>query len=92
MRYLPSLSFVPVEDVVLPVLDYFEDTWVGRPTRGNKRRPPRTPHSMCGCYDNINDELPKTNNSSSRIKKIVETEKEIDLMDYLRGLPHNLSF
>ena len=164
MRHLPSLAFVPVEDVVLafeellsrvdfplesqPVLDYFEDTWIGRPTRGNKRRPPRTPHSMWSCYDNINDDLPKTNNScegwhrsfseliggnhptiwkfitvlqkeqclneakieqslagqpiqpqkkryrdaASRIKKIVETYKEIDLMDYLRGLSHTLSF
>src|ERR1051325_1686327 len=73
MRHLPSLAFVPVEDVVVafedllsridfplgsqPVLDYFEDTWIGRPTRGNKRRPPRTPHSLWSCYDNVNDDL-----------------------------------
>lgn len=131
-----------------PVLDYFEDTWIGRPTRGNRRRPPRTPHSMWSCYDNVNDDLPKTNNScegwhrsfseliggnhptiwkfitilqkeqalneakieqslagqpilpqkkkyrdaASRIKKIVETYKDIDLMDYCRGISHNLSF
>ncbi|KAL3862811.1 hypothetical protein ACJMK2_008757, partial [Sinanodonta woodiana] len=152
IRHLPSLAFVPVEDVVLtfeellsrvdmplasqPVLDYFEDTWIGRPTRGNKRRPPSTPHSIWSCYDNINDDLPKTNNScegwhrslselvvwqkeqglneaqigqslagqptqpqkkryrdaASRIKKVAETYKEINLMDYLRGLSHNLSF
>ncbi|KAL3891796.1 hypothetical protein ACJMK2_004043 [Sinanodonta woodiana] len=137
---MPSLAFVPVEDVVLafeellsrvdfplesqPVLGYFKDTWMGRPTRSNKRRPSRTPHSKWSCYDHINDDLPKTNNSflqteqglheanieqslagqpaqpqkkryrdaASRIEKIVETYKEIDLMDYLVGLSHNLSF
>ncbi|KAL3873455.1 hypothetical protein ACJMK2_036570 [Sinanodonta woodiana] len=30
--------------------------------------------------------------AASIIKKIVETYKEIDLMDYLRGLSHNFSF
>ncbi|KAL3882978.1 hypothetical protein ACJMK2_029279 [Sinanodonta woodiana] len=63
MYHLPSLAFVPVQDVVLsyekllsrvdfpleshPVLDYFEDTWIG----------------WWSCFDNINDDLPKTNNS-----------------------------
>ncbi|KAL3874752.1 hypothetical protein ACJMK2_037723 [Sinanodonta woodiana] len=30
--------------------------------------------------------------AAPRIKKIVETYKEIDMMDYLRGLSHNFSF
>ena len=34
----------------------------------------------------------KYRDAASRIKKIVETYKDIDLMDYLRGLSHNLSF
>ena len=49
MRMLPALALVPANDVIqafeqlvdhLPaeaqsVVDYFEDTWIGRPTRRN---------------------------------------------------------
>ncbi|KAL3847588.1 hypothetical protein ACJMK2_018491 [Sinanodonta woodiana] len=111
MRHLPSLAFVPVEDVVLafeellssvdfhlesqPVPDYFEDTWIGGPTRGNYCRPPRLneakiEQSLAG--QPIQPQKKRYRDAASRIKKIVETYKEIDLMDYLRGLSHNLSF
>ncbi|KAL3861398.1 hypothetical protein ACJMK2_007433 [Sinanodonta woodiana] len=115
MRHLPSLAFVPVDDVVLA----FEELLAH-----NTRRP----HSMWSCYDTINDDSPKTNiscdgwhrsfseligrNHPTKWKFItvlqmeqglneakieqyfasVETYKEIDLMDYLRELSHNLSF
>lgn len=78
MRLLPALAFVPAanvvdifeqlcEDNVIPqeaqgVLDYFEDTWIGRPQRRH-RRPPRFPHVMWNCFDGVNEDLPKTNNS-----------------------------
>ena len=78
MRHLASRAFVPTEDVVKAfedlidrvdfpseaqeVIDYFEDTWIGRLTRGNRRRPPRIAHSIWNCYDTVNDDLPKTNN------------------------------
>ncbi|KAL3885419.1 hypothetical protein ACJMK2_025482 [Sinanodonta woodiana] len=73
MRHLTSLAFVPAEDVVLafeellsrvdfplesqPVLDYFEDAWIGRPIRGNKHQPPRTPHSMWRWHRSLSEEL-----------------------------------
>ncbi|KAL3870401.1 hypothetical protein ACJMK2_038469 [Sinanodonta woodiana] len=70
MRHLPSLACVPVEDVVLafkellsrvdfplesqPVPDYFEDTCIGRPTGGNKRRPTTyTTLNECGVATTI---------------------------------------
>ena len=62
MRHLASLAFVPTEDVVKAfedlidrvdfpseaqeVIDYFEDTWIGRLTQSNRRRPPRIAHSI----------------------------------------------
>ncbi|KAF5281724.1 hypothetical protein FQR65_LT14564 [Abscondita terminalis] len=78
MRMLPALAFVPAgnvinvfeqlceENVIPPeaqgVLDYFEDTWIGRPLR-RQRRPPRFPYNMWNCFDGVNEDLPKTNNS-----------------------------
>ena len=66
MRLLPALAYVPLTDVVeafnrltesdalpaeaQPVVDYFEDTWIGRPTRRNSRRPPRFQRELWNCY------------------------------------------
>ena len=66
MRLLPALAFVPPTDVIetfdeltdsvifppgaQPGLDYFEDTWVGRPNRRNRRRPPRYQLDLWNCY------------------------------------------
>lgn len=79
IRMLPALAFVPTGNIVQafddlidhgqfllesqPVVDYFEDTWIGRPNRGNRRRLPRFPHDLWNCYDAVIDGLPKTNNS-----------------------------
>ncbi|XP_068250224.1 uncharacterized protein [Palaemon carinicauda] len=79
LRMLPAIAFVPTERVVSTfeelcdsdifppevqeVLDYFEDTWIGRPDRRQRRRPPQFPHEMWNVYEAVLHNLPKTNNS-----------------------------
>lgn len=79
IRHLSALAFVPVDYLVesfdilcdnnvfppeaQPVLDYFEDTWIGRPDRRQRRRAPRFSHNMWNCYEGVLQNLPKTNNS-----------------------------
>ncbi|XP_068250365.1 uncharacterized protein [Palaemon carinicauda] len=79
LRMLPAIAFVPTErlvstfeelcdsDIFPPevqeVLDYFEDTWIGRPDRRQRRRPPQFPHEMWNVYEAVLHNLPKTNNS-----------------------------
>lgn len=79
LRLLSAIAFVPAANVVdafeilcdenvLPaeaqrVVDYFEDIWIGRPQRRQRRRAPYFPHDMWNCFDGVNEGLPKTNNS-----------------------------
>ena len=76
-KQLMALAFVPVESVVtafetvqenapddvIPVFNYFEDTWIGRPIIRNRRRPPTFPPEMWSIHQRTIDELPRTNNS-----------------------------
>lgn len=78
IRHLPAIAYVPAADVVKiyeelvdtmqfsdevqPLLDYFEDTWIGRPIRGNRRRRPLFSHLLWNCYSSVVDGLPRTNN------------------------------
>jgi hypothetical protein len=73
---LPAIAFCPVADVVDAVetlaedigddyqgmLDYFEDTLIGRPGRRH-RRDPRFSHDMWNVYHCTLQELPRTNNN-----------------------------
>ena len=75
IRMIPALTFVPVADVpatfeliqedlpeeLQPILDYFEDTFIGR-ARHRGRREPRFQHSMWNCHDRVGEGLPRTNN------------------------------
>lgn len=79
MKLLIALALVPPENLgqafeflcennllpeeAQPVLDYFEDTWIGRLQLRRSRRPPRFPHLLWNCFRNIQENLPKTNNS-----------------------------
>lgn len=70
IKLLPSLSFVPPNDVVRAfeiltageyldgqigqLIDYFEDTWIGR-RRGNDRRRGTFPIELWNCYDAIRE-------------------------------------
>ena len=78
VRMLVALAFVPVARVVdsfdalleahapasaQPVIDYFEDTFIGRLTRRNVRRQPLFSLDMWNVSGRVTDVLPKTNNS-----------------------------
>ncbi|XP_066948591.1 uncharacterized protein [Macrobrachium rosenbergii] len=165
LKMLSALAFVPVHAVIgafeelcdsdaipleaQPVVDYMEDTWIGRPDRRLVRRPPQFPHKMWNVYQAVLEDLPKTNNSvegwhrgfeaqlasyhpniwkfvecikreqtlsnakieqylagkepplkkrkyrdsAKRIKRIVlNYDASEPVIDYLRGLAHNISF
>ncbi|CAF4612585.1 unnamed protein product [Rotaria socialis] len=53
---------VPV--YVLDFVDYFEDTFIGRVIRNNRRRAPPFSVNMWNCFSRLDEELPRTNNSS----------------------------
>ncbi|XP_066959010.1 uncharacterized protein [Macrobrachium rosenbergii] len=79
VRLLSALAFVPVfkveetfeyliENEVFPVeiqsvVDSFEDTWIGRPHRNNRRPAPFFKHELWNCFDYVKEEMPKTNNA-----------------------------
>ena len=44
------------------VLDYFEDTYIGRQRRGRPRDIPMFPAEIWGTYDRTVNQLPRTNN------------------------------
>lgn len=73
-KMLLALSYVPVQDVqfafevivasfpaqLKPIVDYFEDNYVGRRLHDI---PPRFPIEMWNLYERINTDLPRSNNS-----------------------------
>lgn len=79
MRFLSALAFVPTPDVVTafeylvtsqhfpdevePVIEYFEDVWIGRPRSRTTRKPPLYQHALWNCYDVTLEGLPRTNNA-----------------------------
>jgi hypothetical protein len=54
--------FVNNEELLILLIDYFEETWIGRPTRRNIRRPPVFDLKLWNQYDITQAGLPKTNN------------------------------
>lgn len=166
LRFLSALAFVPTDSVVevfeemcdnnifppeaQEVVDYFEDTWIGRPNRRQQRRPPQFDHAVWNCYEAVLQELPKTNNSlegwhmafeqqvsahhpniwkfiaaikreqsltelrieqslsgeepprpkkkyrdsAQRLRRVVGTyhNADMNILDYLRGIAHNITF
>ena len=50
-------------DFPTEIVDYFEDTYIGRPNLNGSRRNPRFHVSMWNVYDRTVDNLPRTNNS-----------------------------
>jgi hypothetical protein len=58
---LRSKYFSPELQVIV---DYIQDTWIGRSQRrGRQRRPPLFALNMWNCFDGVQHGLPKTNNS-----------------------------
>ena len=76
MRMIAALAFIPPESVQeaseelcdimpeesLPILDYFEDHYIGRPCRRGRREPTFS-IPLWNMYARTNDELNRTNNS-----------------------------
>ena len=55
-------------------MDYFEDTWIGRPDRRNRRRPPKFELVMWNVYETVLNSLQKTNNSVEGWHRAFETQ------------------
>ena len=51
-----------IPDEAVSVLNYFEDTWIGRSTR-NRRRQPQYAHHLWNCSEAARKDMPKTNNA-----------------------------
>ena len=47
---------------MLPIVDYVEDTYIGRRARRTRRRP-KYPASMCKVYERVLEDAPRTTNS-----------------------------
>ena len=76
VRMIAALSFVPVGSVIAafealqkevpaalePVMDYFEDNFIGRLQR-NRRKQPTFALDMWNIHDRVEDDLPRTNNN-----------------------------
>lgn len=76
MKMIPALAFVPVADLeeafetlaedigddCQDILDYFEDNYIGRPGR-RQRRDPKFSHEMWNMHHRTVEELPRTNNN-----------------------------
>lgn len=78
IRHLLALAFVPLDDMedafeevvnIYPpqagrLLDYFEDTYLGRPQRRGRRRGAVFLPQMWNQYDRVINNLPRTNNAT----------------------------
>ena len=45
------------------MLDYFEDTWIGRLQNRSRRRTPKFPREWWNCYESVIQGMPKANNA-----------------------------
>jgi hypothetical protein len=60
---LDSQYYTENERLLQPLIDYFEDIWVGRIDRRNRCRQPLFPISLWNCHEAAKSGLPRTNNS-----------------------------
>ncbi|KAB0790553.1 hypothetical protein PPYR_15049 [Photinus pyralis] len=76
---IPALAFVPpgcviesfeelCDGQIVPpeaqcILDYFEDTWIGRPSTRRQRKPPQFAINIWNCYEVALQGASKTNNA-----------------------------
>lgn len=55
--------YVENMNLLQPLINYFEDTWIGYPYRHNQRKNPKFHLQYWNQYENVLDDLPKTNNN-----------------------------
>jgi len=108
-----ALAFVPIEDIdnallslsenlpddVQPILDWFEENYVGRMNRrGNERRQPLFPHEMWNVFNRTLSQQDRTNNHAEAAHRRLQTELSMDhptiwkLIDGLRKVQANRDF
>ncbi|XP_025407409.1 uncharacterized protein LOC112681362 [Sipha flava] len=51
------------EELLTPLTNYFEDTWIGRVDRRNRRKPALFPVSLWNCHAYLKENILRTNNS-----------------------------
>jgi len=51
------------EELFTLMVNYFEDTWIGRMDRWNRRKPALFPINLWNCYAYLAENIPRTNNS-----------------------------
>lgn len=87
-RMIPALSFVPIEELenalevlsenlpnqLTPILDYFEDYYVGRIQRNNRRRRPTFKPEMWSCYARTLNNEGRTNNFAEAAHRRLQSE------------------
>ncbi|CAM4846255.1 unnamed protein product, partial [Rotaria magnacalcarata] len=78
LKNFACLTFIPEQFVIIEFerlqadapdsindfIDYYEGNFIGRPIRNNRRRQPRYAIAMWNCYLRLDQQLPRTNNSS----------------------------
>ncbi|CAI6347726.1 unnamed protein product [Macrosiphum euphorbiae] len=108
-----GLAFVPIEDTdntllllsenllndLQPLLDWFEDNYVGRMNRrGNERRQPLFPHEMWNVYNRTSNQKDRTNKHAEAAHRRLQTELGMDdptiwkLIDGLKKVQTNRDF
>ncbi|KAL4112905.1 hypothetical protein QTP88_016624 [Uroleucon formosanum] len=58
-----STYFLENEELLSPIINSFEDTWIGRRNRNNRKRSPQFDFCMWNCYDSVLKHQPRTNNA-----------------------------
>jgi hypothetical protein len=80
LAYVPSESVITAfedllqinfyneyETILRPVLDYFEDVWIGHISRNRQRRSPKFSIKLWNCYGLIKNDIPRTKNAIERL-------------------------
>ncbi|KAE9536180.1 hypothetical protein AGLY_007403 [Aphis glycines] len=62
-KLLDTKYFIENDELLSPILNYFDDTWIGRTDRRKKRRSPTFKISIWNCYSLVSEDLPRTNNA-----------------------------
>ncbi|KAE9532428.1 hypothetical protein AGLY_010051 [Aphis glycines] len=62
-KLLDTKYFIENDELLSPILNYFDDTWIGRTDRRKKRRSHTFKISIWNCYSLVSEDLPRTNNA-----------------------------
>ncbi|KAK9731440.1 hypothetical protein QE152_g13670 [Popillia japonica] len=60
---LDSDFYTQNEELLVPLINYFEDTWIERLDRRRQRRQLLFPANVWNCYDLADQDIPRTNNA-----------------------------